>query len=108
MAKTKKKQKIVKNMKLEQNELVSLTIGISDNKKSGSIGTFLVLTIFVLVVVFLPQLSDMVEAYLHPEVQVPNTPMTPPKPDKPTEDDNNDDDDKDYSAEFYDFSNALV
>jgi len=57
----------IRNIKLEQNELQSTTIGMFESRKKSSLGTFFVLTIFVLVIIFLPQISDFIKNYLHKE-----------------------------------------
>lgn len=70
-------KKRIRNIKLEQNELMPTTIGIFESKKKSPIGIVLILTIFVLFIVFLPEISDKVDAYLHPK---PVTPIVKPKP----------------------------
>lgn len=88
-----KKDKLrIRNMKLEQNELSSTTIGAFENRKKSSVGAFVLVGFFILVVVFLPDISDMVHNYVNKPVTVnptPNpTPVTPtPEPDEPRVDD---------------------
>lgn len=75
----------IKNMKIEQDELKPITIGVFESRKKNSIGVFIILTIFVLVIFFLPQISDIVNEYLHPTVNTPVKPVNPVNPEKPEE-----------------------
>lgn len=83
-------KKKFKNFKIEQEELKPISIGAFESRKKTSIGTFIILTIFVLVVIFLPQISDLINEYLNP---TPTTPVTPNNPDgdsdKPNEPEEN-------------------
>lgn len=78
-----------KNIKLEQDELKPISIGAFESRKKSSIGTFIIITIFVLVVIFLPQISDAVDEYLNKNQQnlpTPNNPTdTPDNPEEPVE-----------------------
>ena len=90
-------RKKIKNFKIEQEELKSQTIGIFESRRKSSISIFIILTLFIGVVIFLPQISNVINAYLNPEtpevtpghVQKPITP--------PTDDDT-------PEEEFYDLS----
>lgn len=77
-------KKKYKNVKLEQEELKPISIGAFESRKKTSIGIFIILTLFVLVVIFLPQISEIVNEYLDP---TPSTPITPndPTPEEPDE-----------------------
>lgn len=76
-------KKKIKNFKLEQNELTPVTIGIFESRKRSSIGIFIVITIFVLAVFFLPEISNIIDKWIHPSV-APITTPTEPKPITPT------------------------
>lgn len=87
------KQKI-KNFKLEQDELKPMTIGIFESRRKSSVGIFVLLTLFILLVVFLPQISDLYNKYFnHEDISVPEgngnavTPIVPP--DREDDTDNN-------------------
>lgn len=73
-------KKKIKNMKLEQDELKPTTIGIFENRKKSSIGIVIILTIFVLFIFFLPEISDKIDAYLHPKVVLPSGGKKPVNP----------------------------
>ena len=77
-------KKKYKNVKLEQEELKPIAIGAFESRKKTSLGIFLILTLFVLVVIFLPQISEYINEYLDP---TPTTPITPndPTPNEPEE-----------------------
>lgn len=81
------KQKI-KNFKLEQNELKPITIGIFESRRKSSIGIFLILTIFILAVFFLPDISKYINEYLNPPVSTieptpdKNKPVVPDDPEE--------------------------
>lgn len=82
----------IRNMKLEQNELSSTTIGAFENRKKSSVGAFVLVGFFILVVVFLPDISDMIHNYVNKPVTVEPKPVNPtptpaPGPDEPKEDD---------------------
>ncbi len=91
------KQKI-KNFKLEPEELKPVTIGIFESRKRSSVSIFLILTSFILVVVFLPQLSDLFNKFFNPEAEIPNggtiEPIKPPGSDE----------EEDYHDTFYDLA----
>lgn len=77
-------KKKIRNIKLEHNELKATTIGIFENRKKSSVGIVLILAIFVMFIVFLPEISNMVDEYLHPKATTPvkPKPVTPvPIPD---------------------------
>ncbi len=91
MAKQKKR-----NFKIEPNELTPVTIGQFENRKKSSLGIFVVLSIFILTVIFLPQISDYVNSYLNKGgVTLPGVSGLNPKPINPP------DDEEDYSDKFY-------
>ncbi|MCM1052538.1 MAG: hypothetical protein NC483_00985 [Ruminococcus sp.] len=100
-----KKQKF-KNVKLEQQELQPTTIGAFENRKKSSLGTFLILAIFILVIVFLPEISEYVDAYFNPVINVPGTNGNNPVNSNPTPDPG--EDVKDYNNEFYALTSDLV
>lgn len=102
MSKDKKKLKI-KNMKLEQNELQSTTIGVFENRKKSSIGVVILLAFFIAFVFYLPEISNKVGDYLNPTV--PEGPVTPkPNPNNPTNPGGEDDD---HDNDFYDMAEDL-
>ena len=81
-----RKNKRYKNIKLEQNELTPTAIGIFESKKKSAIGTIVILGIFILAVIFLPDISEYVNKYINPtpgttsKPTIPNKkPNTPPK-----------------------------
>lgn len=88
----RKKQKL-KNIKLEQTELTPVTIGMFESRKKSSIGTVLILGVFILAVIFLPEISDYVNQYLNknttPTVRPPVIKPSPNDPDDPQENDDN-------------------
>ena len=96
-------KKKYKNFKVEQDELKPMAIGAFESRKKTSIGTFIILTIFVLVVIFLPQLSEIVNEYLNPPVNPPVNPVTPEEPVTP--DDPDDDNNEDET--FYEYTSDL-
>ncbi len=100
-----KKQKF-KNVKLEQQELQPTTIGAFENRKKSSLGTFLILATFILVIIFLPQLSELIDTYFNPVVNVPGTTGNNPIKPNPTPDPGEDDDN--YNDEFYTLTADLV
>ena len=57
-------KKRYKNIKIEQEELKPIAIGEFESRRKTSIGIFIILTIFVLVVIFLPQISSIINEYL--------------------------------------------
>ena len=76
-------RKKIKNFKLEQDELKPLTIGIFESRKKSSLGIFVILTFFVLVIFFLPEISDYINDLLYPKpsIIIPNDPVVPVDPD---------------------------
>ena len=87
-------KKKYKNFKVEQDELKPIAIGAFESRKKTSIGTFIILTIFILAVIFLPQLSEVINEYLNPPANNPVNPVNPNNPatpEEPEEDDNNED-----------------
>lgn len=93
MARNKKKYK---NIKLEQTELTPTTIGMFESRRKSSIGTVIILGIFILTVIFLPNISEYVNKYLNPTPSSSNKPSSPGK--KPTVPDAPDDDDDNFVA----------
>ena len=65
-------KKKIKNFKVEQDELKPITVGAFESRRKSSIGTFFILTVFVLVIVFLPQITDIVNEYLKASQRVNN------------------------------------
>ena len=86
------RKKRYKNIKLEQAELTPTAIGMFESRKKSSIGTVIILGIFILAVIFLPNISEYVNKYLNPTPGVSNKPSNPSqKPAIPnTPDDDND------------------
>lgn len=74
-----RKNKRYKNIKLEQNELTPTAIGIFESRRKSSIGTVLILGIFILAVIFLPDISEYVNKYIN---QTPGTTSKPTTPNK--------------------------
>lgn len=98
-------KKQIENKKLEQEELKPIVIGIQEDRKKSSISIFIVLTLFVLVVIFLPQIRNFLDDLINPDpVATPGTPIKVPSkddsPDVPIETDPKDD--------FYKYSEDLV
>ena len=91
-------RKKYKNFKIEQEELKPITIGAFESRKKTSVGIFVILTIFVLVVIFLPQISEFVNEYLNP---TPVNPITPNLPEKPEEPNNPEEPGKNEDETFY-------
>lgn len=101
-----KKRKSYKNIKLEQQELEATTIGVFENRKKSSIGIVVIMTIFILAVFFLPEISNLADKYLNPVT--PITPNPNPSPSTPTTPDPNEPDDDDYGNTFYNLGSELV
>ena len=80
-------KKKYKNVKIEQEELKPIAIGAFESRKKTSLGIFVILTLFVLAVIFLPQISEFIDEYLNPTPSTPVTPNnpTPEEPDEPDE-----------------------
>lgn len=95
-------KKRYKNIKIDQDELKPIGIGITENKKKNSIGSFIIIAIFVLIVVFLPQISSLINEYLNPQINTPVVPSdpTPEEPEEPNEDEN-------YNDVFYELNETL-
>lgn len=98
-------KKQIENKKLEQEELKPIVIGVQEDRKKSSISIFIILTLFVLVVIFLPQIRVFLDDLINPDPTVaPGNPIkTPSKddsPDVPIESDPKDD--------FYKYSEALI
>ena len=53
-------RKKYKNFKVEQEELKPITIGVFESRKKTSLSIFVILTLFVLFVIFLPEISEKV------------------------------------------------
>lgn len=86
-----RKKKRYKNIKLEQNELTPTAIGMFENRRKSSIGTVIILGIFILAVIFLPDISEYVNKYLNKTIGTPTNPVNPGnKPNKPIPPDNDD------------------
>ena len=86
-------KKKIKNLKLEQTELQPITIGQFESRRKTSIGIFIILTIFIAAVFFLPEISNVITKYLNPTPvepskpsENPNTPIIPPDDDDTTSD----------------------
>lgn len=94
-----------KSIKLEQDELNPITIGRFESRKKSSFGIFIIMSIFILVVIFLPEISSKVDEYLNPPV-TPNPGSVTPKPTIPTGEED-DDDEEDYADTFYNFATDL-
>lgn len=96
-------RKRIKNIKLEHEELKPTTIGVFENRRKSSLGILIILSIFVLVVIFLPQISEYVDAYLHPVAPPTVNPgNTPNNPNNPSEDD-----EPNYADTFYALADNL-
>ena len=83
-------KKKYKNFKLEQDELKPIVVGAFESRKKTSFGIFIILTIFVLVVVFLPEISQKIDEFLNPTtgssvIDEPETPTNPEEPLTPSE-----------------------
>ncbi len=87
----KKEKRKYKNIKLEQNELVSTPIGMFENRRISSVSTVIILGIFILAVIFMPQIYEYINAYLNPKTPTPIEPSTPIKPSVPDDIPSNDD-----------------
>ena len=74
-----RKKKKYKNIKLEQSELTPTAIVIFESKKKSAIGTIVILGIFILAVIFLPNISEYVNNYLN---KVPGSTTKPSYPNK--------------------------
>ncbi len=94
-------RKHYKNVKLEQNELNPTTIGEFENRKKSSVGIFVVMTLFVIAIIFLPQISDAINKYMESRNPVYNPGgVTPENPINP----NPGDDTPNYADTFYDLA----
>lgn len=94
------KKKKFKNIKLEQTELTPTSIGIFENRRKSSVGTVLILGVFIVAVVFLPQISELIENYKsskQPTTVIKPKPVKPVVPVEPEEEEN-----------FYAFGDNLV
>lgn len=96
-------KKKIKNFKVEQDELKPITVGAFESRRKSSIGTFFILTVFVLVIVFLPQITDIVNEYLNPTVENSN-PVNPSDPNEPIDPNGGEDN---PNSEVYSFSTGL-
>lgn len=98
-------KKKYENIKLEQKELESVAIGEYGSKKKSSIGTFIIITIFVVAIIFLPEISSYVTGLVSEWLGTgttsskPSTPVTP-TPEEPNETEN-------YADTFYAFDTSL-
>ena len=93
-------KKKYKNFKIEQEELKPITVGAFESRKKTSVGIFIILTVFVLVVIFLPQISEKVNEYLNP---TPTTPVTPNNPDNPSNPEEPDEPSENVDETFYSY-----
>jgi len=91
-----RKKKRYKNIKLEQTELTPTAIGMFESRRKSSIGTIIILGIFILAVIFLPNISEYIDKYLNPTLGTSNKPTSPSK--KPTIPDAPDDNDDNFTA----------
>ena len=96
-------KKRYKNIKIEQEELKPIAIGEFESRRKTSIGIFIILTIFVLVVIFLPQISSIINEYLNPTPTVNPTPT----PNNPDDSEEPVDPDKNINEEFYAYAENL-
>lgn len=89
MGKKKEEKKKYKNMKVEPVELTPIAIGAFENRKKSSVSIFIIMTIFILVIIFLPNISSYINAYLNPEAPISNedppNKVTPSVPEDPEE-----------------------
>ncbi len=82
-------RKKVKNMQIEQEELKPVTIGVFESRRKSSWGIFIIMTVFVLAVIFMPEISNFVNKYLNTEPQINNpssnpiNPVVPPEEEEP-------------------------
>ena len=97
-------KKKYKNVKVEQEELKPIAIGAFESRKKTSVGIFIILTIFVLVVIFLPQITEKINEYLDPTPPTPTTPNTPNE--NPNEEDPDDGEDNEDET-FYQYDPTL-
>ena len=97
-------KKKYKNFKVEGEELKPITIGAFESRKRTSMGIFIILTIFVLVVIFLPEISEKVNEYLDPAPVIPVTPNDP-EPEEPVEPEDPSDN---VDETFYEYTSGLT
>ncbi len=90
------------NVSLEQNELTPVTIGAFESRKKSSIGIVIIIALFGLAMVFLPEISSKLNELLNPAS--PINPPTTPKPVAPSE---TEDPDTNEETKFYPFSEGL-
>ncbi len=87
----------IKNFKVEQNELQPMTVGVFENRKTSSVGIFFIMTLFIAVIIFLPEISAYINGYLNPVEKPVIKPGLEPTPMEPPEEEPN------YDEEFYNF-----
>lgn len=74
------KKKKYENINLNKEELKPVTIGSFESRKKSSLGIFIIITLFVVVIIFLPEISLKVNEFLNPTPTIPNNPQKPEKP----------------------------
>ena len=52
------------NFKIEQDELKPITVGYFESRKKSSLGIFIILSMFTLIIIFLPQISNFINNFL--------------------------------------------
>lgn len=104
---TKQPKPKYKNIKLEQQELTPTALGAFESRKRSSISTFIILSIFVLVVIFLPEISNLVDSYLKPNIPNPIVPTKPTSPINPINPNPDLPNTPSYNDTFYTISNDL-
>ena len=72
-------KKKFKNVKLEQIELEPVTIGVFENRRKSSLGIFIIMSIFILAVIFMPEISEFVNKLLEPEPTIKGPAYVPPQ-----------------------------
>ncbi len=73
-------KKKTKNFKIEDQELTPITVGHFESRKKSSLGIFIILSLFILLVIFLPEITDYVNAYLDSKNNVVNPGYRPNDP----------------------------
>lgn len=95
-------KKKFENVSLEQKELTPMTIGAFESRKKSSIGIVIIIALFALVMVFLPEISSKLNEFLNPVS--PIAPGSTPKPVAPSE---TKDPEPSEETKFYAFSEDL-
>ncbi|MBE6154627.1 MAG: hypothetical protein E7163_03550 [Firmicutes bacterium] len=66
-------KKQIENFKIDEEELKPVTIGTFESRKKTSIGIFFILSLFVIFIFFLPEISSLINKYLNPiSSNIPN------------------------------------